>query len=383
MDFWLVFIVLFVAFWSVFGCCSWWQQSKTEKEFEKLKQPMLCRTIYAGVFGTAAVLWYFYSFVPVIPYAFLMIASLGLVYADKRLPSVRTWWLVLAGTCFAGVLALAYAIPGLQLTWYEHILYPLFWFGFVGLFMLFDQVPCCSVLQSFIWGIAAVFAVMLRIPLLFSILGSALWVVLWSLSKVMVRWNMPSLGRSASIVVGFLWGFVFTLAVAYHAVLPVMFMLNCYIFALTFGLFLVWQMTKKIDGTSYLKLYQALPPKAQLLTVNAILTHCGLLSLLGVLFWHISDGDLPSGYYIFAVIVFLDLYYRIKEGGEPAPGIKQLFSEMKAGIKTGIAHTKQELANRGWGKTESSEKETTTAAGPAQKRQKAVVTKRTVKRKKK
>ena len=45
---------------------------------------------------------------------------------------------------------------------------------------------------------------------------------------MMAKWNTPTLGNCASVLVGFLWGGLFTFALMHNAILPVVLMLNCW-----------------------------------------------------------------------------------------------------------------------------------------------------------
>ena len=376
MDLLLVFGVLFVAFWGVYATCLLWRRYQTEQAFEAKKQLVFAGVIYGGVLLTMTLFMGLGGVVPVPSYAFLMLASVGLVCAVTWWPNVRSWFVGLPVLCCIGTLVFAFGLP-FDFAWYECILYALFWSVFVGLFVLFDQVPCCSVLQSFIWGLAAVIAFVLRIPLFFAMLGSSLWIVLWSLSKVMVKWQTPNLGNCAAVLVGFLWGGLFTFALMHNAILPVVLMLNCYIFAMTFGLFLLRQVSRQLN-CSYIQFYQSLPPKAQVLTVNAILTRCGLLSVLGVLLWHMQDMYMSMGFCVIILIVFLDLYNRIKDGGAPAPSIRQVISSMVEGIKVGVQSGKQALTAQ-----EQGHISTTESSEPTEKPQRKKTARKETKRRKK
>ena len=336
--------ILFVAFGIIYSYCLWWGRRQTQEDFEVKRQSLFAGVVYAGVFVTMAALMFFERSLPIGPYAFLMFACLGILYAAAKWPIIKYWLIGLPILCCIGTVFLGMAVPAIHLMWYEYILYALFWALFVGLFVIFDYVPCSSFLQGLIWGISAAIALLVpfNIPLFFSVLGSVLLFVIWSLSKVMVKWHMPNLGIYASLLFGFLWGALFTFALINHAVLPVILMLNCYIFALTFGLFLLWQVKRQIK-ISYVEFYKSLPPSAQVSTINAVLTRCGLLSCMGILLWHFGTLHLQLGFCVVALIIFLDLYNRLRDGGAPAPTIRQVISSMVQGIKVCVSGERKEL----------------------------------------
>ena len=354
MDFSLIGI-LFIAFWGVYAGCLLWRKRQTDEVFEIKKYPLLAGAIYSAVFLSLAAVMFVGRLCPVKVYAYLMISGLGLLYAVARWNNIKYWLCGMPVLCSLGVLVFVCSFPGLSFVWYEYILYALFWALFVGLFVVFDRVHCCSYLQGLIWGGATLLALLLsmiiptHIPLFFSVLGSILLVIMLGIGKILIKWQIPILGVYASVLVGFLWGALFTFALMNHKILSVALMLNNYIFALTFGLLLLWKLTRKLK-ISYMDFYQVFSSNAQASTLGAVLKNCGALSCLGVLLWSLGNAhpelggmNFYAGIGIIVLICYLNLYNRIQDGGAPPPRIRDILSSAVQGIKVGIANGKQEV----------------------------------------
>ena len=354
----LVVGILFITFLSVYAGCLLWRKYQTKEDFEVKKYPLLAGAIYLGVLLPLAAVMFVGWVCPVKVYAYLMIAGLAVLYAAARWNKLNYWLYGTPVLCLFGVMILTSLFPGVSFAWYEYILYALFWALFMGLFVIFDQVPCCSYLQGLIWGGSALLALLLsmlipsHIPWFFTVLGSLLLVVVFGLSKILIMWQIPVFGIYASVLISFLWGGLFTFALMSHKVLAVVLMLNSYIFALTFGLFMLWKVTRKLK-ISCMDFYQTLPSNAQNTQapiLGVILKYCGALSCLGVLIWSLGSAypelettNFYIGIGVVMLIFYLNLYNRIQDGGAPAPGVRDILSSAVQGIKTGIVSGKQEV----------------------------------------
>ncbi|MBP5343981.1 MAG: hypothetical protein J6Y85_02780 [Alphaproteobacteria bacterium] len=351
----LVLGTLFVTFFCIYLGCLLWRKRQTDRSFEIKKQPLLAGAVYLGTLMPVAVVVFGGWLLPLSVYAFFVFTGLILLYSLVRWNNIKYWLLGLPILCCFGTMILTGLIPSSSVAWYEYVLYALFWSLFVGIFVVFDRIPCCSYLQGIIWGGSALLALMVlsNIPLFFSIVGSVLFVVILGLSKVMVKWQVPNLGPYAAVLVGFLWGALFTVALMYHQFLPVILMLNSYIFALTFGLVLMWKFIRKSKGKGA-DFGQAISSEALASIFGYILKYCGLLSCIGILLWsatiaypEIATASVWTGVGVVILIFFLNLYNCIRDGGAPAPRIRDLISNAVQGVKVGIVAAKKEVAEMG------------------------------------
>ena len=345
MELLLMLGIFVVAFWGVYGGYALWFHKKTNVEVQIKTGPMLASLLYCGVFLSIAALMMTGFKMPITLYGFLMIASIALLYAGVKVRRLRYWCIGLPVICYGGVFLLSQISPDIYITWYSAVGYALFWAMFIGLFVMFDRAPCCSFIQGLIWGGSAFLGLLALsdVPIFFTVIGSVLFIVIWSLNKIMAKLQMFHFGYYLSLLASFLWGSLFTFALMNGAYSTVVLMLNAYIFALTFGIVLCIKFMKKYN-ISHTGLGSIFSVGSQELAIHAVLMRSGLLSALGILLWNVSMPRLWIVVMTVMLIVFIDLYNRLLDGGAPAPTLRQLISSTYNGVKEGLNVLTKEIS---------------------------------------
>ena len=345
MDLNLIFIfgvLLLIAWGAYWGCM--WGLHKNPKITVANREFIQGVFAYGSLFVALSLLGVLGITLPWRLCAFWALVGLLLIYGISKSSNKVLWGIAFPLIGFVGTFAMEAAMGDTYISVGSRLGYTAFWAAFMGIFVGLDKIPFSSVIQCLIWGATALFGLIVlpHIPVVFTLTGSILFCIAWAISKVMTHLRTACFGRCVAAFMAFMWGGLFTFAMMRGAFWTTVLMLNTYLFIITFGILLFWQFMRqfKISGND---LMNRVSVETQQASTRCLLTHSGLLCILGILVWGAFMPKMGIGLTIMMAVVFIDLYNRLRDGGAAAPGVRDILSSMTEGVKVGVRSGYDEL----------------------------------------
>ena len=265
-------------------------------------------------------------------YATLILPLFVILYACLRCPRKKLFIMWAPLICFGGTYALQTVLPNVILTWPDRIMGTLLWLCVMGAVVWFDKLPFVSTLTVTAWALllGLVCVSIGTIPLALVVLLGICASVLWAIERELSKHREGHLGYSAASVLGFVMGGVIAGSYwcgANGAIVPLLgyYLFEIALFTLTFMNLHPLGMTRGEFA------YQAVMTQENGVRVLSMLFKRLLVfSLIGGMVWG-TTAFYRLGFIL--IIVWLDLYNRLRLRGGPLPTCRELLKDTGASIK--------------------------------------------------
>lgn len=215
-----------------------------------------------------------------------------------------------------------------------HLVMALAWLILIGLYAAMDRVPFLSMILS--CGLALMFFLMSSffqlIPPIFGYFAIAILVVQMGMNMFLRSVLVPQSGIYGALMIGFMWGGLSVLVMAYGYLAPVVIIYGYPLLEVVLSGSIYLLAFKKLSLQHPFLVEQALARKIMPTRVmRSIMMWSILCAALGTLA-AISKIQIFA-FYLALVIILINCYIRLTSWGEPRPRFRDLGRDLKAGFK--------------------------------------------------